>query len=253
MSSGTTNLGVVFIHGLFSSEKTWDTFAGLIESDEELASVTVTRFAYASPKLRRFRPDRRTPDYNDLAERLKTFLHFEASEYDRLVLVAHSQGGLIVQRYLARMLNDGQGEALTKIQGVVLFACPNDGSDFVRPLRNAWWRSNPQVRALAPLDSEVKDAQRTVLRQVVEAPEVGPAMCPIPFWVFGGIEDNVVVRASAQGVFPRVFMLPGDHFSIIEPDSHKAPAYLALRERLLDTEPSPSSFPQFSGAGVMRG
>ncbi|MEV6297536.1 hypothetical protein AB0M41_45945 [Streptomyces sp. NPDC051896] len=86
MGVGTTNLGVVFIHGLFSSEKTWDPLARLLESDEELASVTVTRFGYASPRLRRFRPDRRTADYNDLAERLKAFLHYEAAEYDRLVL-----------------------------------------------------------------------------------------------------------------------------------------------------------------------
>lgn len=110
MDVGTTDLGVVFIHGLFSSEKTWDPLARLLESDEELASVTVRRFGYASPKLRRFRPDRRIADYRDLTDGLKTFLHYEAAGHDRLVLVAHSQGGLIVQRYLARMINSGLGQ-----------------------------------------------------------------------------------------------------------------------------------------------
>lgn len=236
MGVGTTNLGVVFIHGLFSSEKTWDPLARLLESDEELASVTVRRFGYPSPKLRRFRPDRRTADYNDLAERLKAFLHYEASEHDRLVLVAHSQGGLVVQRYLARMINDGQGQELTKIRSVMLLACPNDGSDFMLPLRSAWWPRNPQVRALAPLDPDVKDAQRTVLRQIVQAQDVGPSSCPIPFWVFGGLDDKVVVRASAQGAFPRVFMLPGDHFSIIKPETHRDAAYVALRTHLLEAQ-----------------
>jgi hypothetical protein len=66
VSAGAASLGVVFIHGLFSSEKTWDPLVRLLESDEEPASVTVRRFGYASPKLRRFRPDRRTPDYSDL-------------------------------------------------------------------------------------------------------------------------------------------------------------------------------------------
>jgi hypothetical protein len=197
-----------------------------------LAAVTVKRFSYASPKLSRFRPDRRTADYNDLAERLKTFLHFAAGEYDGLVLVAHSQGGLIVQRYLARMLNDGQGEALSKIRRVMLFACPNDGSDFMLSLRDAWWRKHPQVRALKPFDSSVKDAQRVVFRQIVNATEVGPSSCHIPFSVFGGSEDNIVVRASAQGVFPDVFMLPGDHFSIIQPDSLSDDSYVALRSHL---------------------
>ncbi|MER6274489.1 alpha/beta fold hydrolase [Streptomyces sp900105755] len=243
MGVGTTNLGVVFIHGLFSSEKTWAPLAGLLESDEELASATVRRFGYASPKLRRFRPDRRTADYNDLADRLKAFLHYQAAEHDRLVLVAHSQGGLIVQRYLARMINGGQGQQLSKIRGVMLFACPNDGSDFMLPLRSAWWSGNPQVRALTPLNPDVKDAQRTVLDQIVYAEGVGASWCHIPFWVFGGSEDKVVVRASAQGVFPRVFMLPGDHSSIIQPKTHKDPAYVALRTHLLEVQqqedPSP--------------
>ncbi|MFE4976277.1 esterase/lipase family protein [Kitasatospora sp. NPDC056651] len=236
MSPDTTSLGVVFIHGLFSSEKTWDDFARLLETDEKLDFVTVRRFDYSSPLTRRFRPDRRTPDYNDLAERLKTFLHIEAKRHDRVVLVAHSQGGLVVQRYLSRMLNDGQGLALARILGVVLFACPNDGSDFLLPLRDAWWRRHPQVRALAPLDSGVKDAQRTVLRQIVQAQEIGPASCPIPFRVFGGMDDNIVARASAQGVFPDVFMLPGDHFSIIKPKTHEDPAYLALHEHLMEVQ-----------------
>jgi pimeloyl-ACP methyl ester carboxylesterase len=233
---GTTNLGVVFIHGLFSSEKTWDPLARLLESDEELASVTVRRFGYASPKLRRFRPDRRTADYNDLADRLKTFLHYEAAGQDRLFLVAHSQGGLIVQRYLARMINSGKGQQLSKIRGVMLFACPNDGSDFMLPLRSAWWPGHPQVRALTPLNPDVKDAQRTVLDQIVYAQSVGASSCPIPFWVFGGDADNVVGRASAQGVFPRVFMLPGDHFSIIRPETLRDPVYVALRTHLLEVQ-----------------
>ncbi|MFB7245674.1 hypothetical protein CW362_09550 [Streptomyces populi] len=243
MGVGTTNLGVVFIHGLFSSERTWDPLVRLLESDEELAAVTVRRFDYASPRLRRFRPDRRTADYNDLADRLKAFLHYEAAGHDRLLLVAHSQGGLIVQRHLARMINSGQGRQLTRIRGVVLLACPNDGSDFMLPLRSAWWPGHPQVRALTPLDPDVKDAQRTVLDRIVYAKDVGASSCPVPFWVFGGSEDKVVVRASAQGAFPRFFMLPGDHFGIIRPKSHTDPVYVALRTHLLEVQRQPDPDP----------
>ncbi|MFC4506722.1 MULTISPECIES: alpha/beta fold hydrolase [Streptomyces] len=239
MSEGTTRLGVVFIHGLFSSEATWDPFAQLLESDEELAaSIMVRRFGYASPKFRSLRPDRRTPDYNDLAERLKAFLFYEASEHDRLVLVAHSQGGLIVQRYLARMISEGRGQELAKIRSVLLFACPNDGSDFLLSLRSVWLSKHPQVRALKPLDPGVKDAQRTVLNKIVQAAPgtAEPSSCHIPFWVFGGLQDNIVVRASAEGVFPNVSMLPGDHSTVIQPASHQAPAYLALRKHLRDAQ-----------------
>ncbi|GGZ38827.1 hypothetical protein GCM10010387_36250 [Streptomyces inusitatus] len=236
MSVDTISLGVVFVHGLFSSEKTWDPFARLLASDEELASITVKRLGYASPKLRHFRPDRRTADYNDLAGRLKTFLRYEMSTHDRLVLVGHSQGGLVVQRYLAQMINEGRGKELTRIRSVMLFACPNDGSDFMLPLRRAWWRRNPQVCALAPLNPDVKDTQRTVLNQIVRAEATGSSSCRIPFWVFGGDADNIVPRASAQGVFPDVFTLPGDHSTIIRPTSHQDAAYVVLRKHLLDAQ-----------------
>lgn len=237
MGVGTTNLGVVSGHGLFSSEETWAPFAQLLASDKKLASVTARYFGYASPKLRRSRPDRRIADYSDLAERLKGFLHYEVAEQHGLFLVAPSQGGLIVQRHLARIINGGQGRKLTKIRVVMLFACPNDGSDFMLLLRSAWWRGHLRVRALKPLNSDVKDAQRTILDQIVYAQSVGASSGRIPFRVFGGSEDKAVARVSSQGVFPQVFMLPGDHFSIVKPKTRRDTAYgQVLRTHLLDVQ-----------------
>ncbi|WP_328506440.1 alpha/beta fold hydrolase [Streptomyces sp. NBC_00391] len=231
----SSRIGVVFVHGLFSSPKTWDTIAGLLARDESMLFVSAQRFHYASPKFR-LRPDRRIPDFNDIADQLKSFLSTRAKEYDRLVLVAHSQGGLVVQRYLSRMIAQGKGQELARIGGVVLFACPNDGSSFALSLRTSWLQRNPQEGELRPLADQVKDAQRTVINQIVNATTTGPSTCRIPFWVYGGTEDKVVVRASAQGSFPEVAMLPGDHFSIIEPESHQGDAYLVLREHLLDVQ-----------------
>lgn len=238
MEPARDSVGVVFVHGLFSSPKTWDALVTILDADDTLPFVSALRVDYASPKFR-IRPDRRIPDFNDLAERMKTFLKVQAKNYDRLVLVAHSQGGLVVQRYLARMLSEGQGLELARIKGVVLFACPNDGSEFALSLRRSWWQRNPQERELRPFADQVKDAQRTVIRQIVHATELGPSTCPIPFWVYGGTEDNVVVRSSAQSAFPTVAMLPGDHNSIIQPTSHDGPVYLALREHLLEARSAP--------------
>jgi len=244
----SNGVGVVFVHGLFSSEETWDKFLVLLASDEELRFATALPFGYATPKVR-LRPDHRIPDYNDLAEQLKTFLETRAKGYGCLVLVAHSQGGLIVQRYLARMIAAGRGQELEKIKGVVLFACPNDGSGIALLGRKAWWQRHPQEQELRPLVDQVKDAQRTVLAQIVNAKAVGPSACPIPFWVYGGTRDNVVVRASAQAAFPSAAMLPGTHSSIIQPGSLEDPSYRVLREHLWEishvtaAQPSQSSTP----------
>ncbi|MFD5033132.1 alpha/beta fold hydrolase [Streptomyces sp. NPDC058405] len=229
------SVGVVFVHGLFSSSKTWAGLLSLISSDEGLSSVEPQLFEYATPKMR-WRPDRRIPNYNDLAEHLKTYLLLRAKDYDALVLVAHSQGGLIVQRYLSRMLGSGRGEDLAKIKGVILFACPNDGSGFGLLGRRLWWQRHPQEEELRPYADQVKDAQRVVINQIVHATAVGPSTCPIPFWVYGGTEDNVVQRASAQGAFPSVSMLPGNHSSIVRPLTRNAEAYGVLRHHLTEIQ-----------------
>ncbi|MCK8434957.1 alpha/beta hydrolase [Streptomyces sp. D2-8] len=102
-------VGVVFVHGFLSGPQTWDDFARRIAEDEELRFAAELRFKYASPKVS-LRPWRRVPDYDDIAEGLKVYLEVEGGEFSQLVLVSHSQGGLVVQRNLARMLSEGRSE-----------------------------------------------------------------------------------------------------------------------------------------------
>ncbi|WP_344447461.1 esterase/lipase family protein, partial [Kitasatospora nipponensis] len=96
------DLHVVFVHGLFSSGKVWAEFEQLLLADPELAgAVTVHRFQYESPVLRT-RVHRRIPETDDIADRLRTYLSTELRHAEAVVLVTHSQGGLVVQRFLAR-------------------------------------------------------------------------------------------------------------------------------------------------------
>ncbi|MFC9331413.1 esterase/lipase family protein [Kitasatospora sp. NPDC057015] len=237
MMPARDRVAVVFVHGFFSGPHTWDPLVNLLKTDEELGFADLYPFQYSSPKLR-LRPDRRIPDFNDLADRLRTFLELKADRYERFVLVAHSQGGLVVQRFLARMIADTRGPDLASIKSVVLLACPNEGSDFALSLRVRFLR-NPQERQLRPLHEQVKDAQRTVLAKIVYATELGPGSCPIPFHVYGGTEDNIVRRSSAQSGFPQPRMLAGDHSGIIRPATRDADVYQALRAHLLAASQAP--------------
>ena len=63
-------------------------------------------------------------DEKSIAEKLGSLQR----EGTKIVLVTHSQGGLIVQRYLARRLASGHGEELRRIRRIVMYACPNNGS-----------------------------------------------------------------------------------------------------------------------------
>jgi pimeloyl-ACP methyl ester carboxylesterase len=224
---------VVFVHGLFSSARAWDPFTDLIGRDPDLDTLSTFHFEYASPPFN-WNPVRQIPDFDTLADSLRTFLEVDVREYDHLALVTHSQGGLVVQRFLARMLHDGRGHELARIRRVVMFACPNSGSQMLL-LARRWahfWR-HPQERALRPIDEKVTYAQRTVLSQVVHASGTSPNRCAIPVRAYAGESDRIVTPASAKFVFAETGVIPGDHSSIIRPDRPEHRSYSTLKRDLL--------------------
>ncbi|MFD5895646.1 MULTISPECIES: alpha/beta fold hydrolase [unclassified Streptomyces] len=226
-------VGAVLVHGLFSSPRTWSPFETLIAQDRDLAHIDTLPFGYVSP-VASFSPLRRIPSFDDVADSLGGFLEVEGGGYERLVLVSHSQGGLVVQRYLARMLHEGRGTELARISRVVMFACPNSGSELALTLRRALWRRrHAQERQLRPIHAAVTEAQRTVLSRVVHARSVTANSCPLPVTAFAGESDGIVTPASARSLFPDTGILPGDHFGIIRPDSPGHRSYTALKRLLL--------------------
>ena len=230
----TSKYAVVFVHGLFSSAQTWDRFAGLIKADPVLEDIGILFFSYSSPKFN-LNPTRRIPDFNVLADSLQTYLEVEANPYSNLILVGHSQGGLIIQRHLSRMVGDGRAGTLSKIRLIVLFASPNSGSEIVLPLRQVmrFWK-HPQEAELRPINEAVTEAQRIVLNHIVYAKKSTSDDCPIPIIAYAGDSDNIVTPTSARSVFPTTGVLPGNHFTIIQPDSPTHRSYTTLRFKLLD-------------------
>ncbi|MYU47986.1 alpha/beta fold hydrolase, partial [Streptomyces sp. SID7803] len=159
----STRVDLVLVHGLFSSAKVWKAFEALIADDPELAGwVSVHTFQYDSP-LVRLRPDRRVAETDDIADQLGTFLSDGLPPHaERIVLVTHSQGGLVVQRFLARKLWHGEGAGAQPDQALHHVRLPpNTGSGFFLTVRKylPLWR-NPQERQLRPFDRAVTEAQR---------------------------------------------------------------------------------------------
>jgi hypothetical protein len=225
-------IGVVFVHGIRSSSSMWDPFSRLIEDDTQLSDVTVVHFRYAT-RLMNWNPLKVIPSLNTVADSFKEFLRTEAGSFETLVLVGHSQGGFVIQRCLARMLEEGRGHELARIKQVALFACPNSGSELLLSLRRGFLRRNPQERQLRPFDELMNDVVRVVARDIVHARVVTDRTCPIPFAVYAGEEDRVVTPASARGVFPDAAVLPGTHSSIARPTSPEHRSYTTLKRLLL--------------------
>jgi pimeloyl-ACP methyl ester carboxylesterase len=225
---------VVFIHGLFSSCTVWSDFLRLIGQDPDLRpKVSLHCFEYDSPVIR-LRPDRRIPDVTDIADQLRGYLTTQLPDTSSVALVTHSQGGLIAQRYLARMVYEDQGMELARIKRIVMFACPTNGSDFLDTVRKrSLFARSPQPRGLLPLERDIADTQKTVLRAVVNATAVDATHCPIPFDVYGAASDGVVPPASATAAFPHAMLLAGDHRSIVRPRTAADDSFQALKIALI--------------------
>ncbi|MEU3603773.1 FG-GAP-like repeat-containing protein [Streptomyces sp. NPDC006798] len=236
---GDSRLGLVMVHGFMSGPKAWEPLRRLIAADRGLGFVRPLMFEYATG-LQTVHPLRVFPSIDTVADSLKEYLATEAGSFDQLLLVTHSQGGLVAQRYLARMLNDGRGRELARIQRLIMLACPSNGSELMLSLRRrTLGLRNPQEKDLRPLNDRVSETLRTVMRDVVHATEVTDRTCPIPVSVYAGESDGVVPRASAQSVFPDSSALPGDHSGILRADSPRHRTFTALRRHLLATRTEP--------------
>jgi pimeloyl-ACP methyl ester carboxylesterase len=220
---------VLFIHGFWSSPATWDRVAEPLESDTDLSTLRFERFGYRSPKLSLPLLPARVPDLDDVAQDLAGLVEHQLSD-GPLAVVTHSQGGLVLQRYLAWMVNEGRSQELDRLELAVLLACPNDGSEYLASLRGAaGFGRHPQARDLRTLSADVAGARRTVLHRT-----------EVPVHAYSGSSDNVVKRSSGQGAWRHVGSLPGDHFSILDPElpgSLTVPTLKSLLTKTFDGEP----------------
>ncbi|HEU4389558.1 MAG TPA: hypothetical protein VFV34_17265, partial [Blastocatellia bacterium] len=161
-----------------------------------------------------------------------------------LTLVGHSQGGLVIQGYLANTLEAGQAEKLSQIRQAILMATPNLGSTIFSPLRKfvSVLFPNPQERALRVLNPEIADMRSVVLNRVIQATEGSSKGWPVPIHAFYGLQDNVVVEASAKGDFENTTGVDGDHFSILKPANHADHRYKKFAEAVLEPSGHPHIF-----------
>lgn len=211
---------LVTIHGFWSTPATWERLVGVWRQDDRLRGVEIHPFGYESPRKPRLPfSSSRVPDHDDIAQSFATEFTVRVPD-GPVAIVTHSQGGLVLQRFLVWMLQQGRGRELARIASVVTLTCPNNGSDYLGSLRHALGgRRHPQAGRLEVLDRQVADTQRTVLADVVNAGEVGDRQCPIPFHVYAGSSDGVVLAASAQAAFPGASTVIGNHFSVLDPDA----------------------------------
>jgi pimeloyl-ACP methyl ester carboxylesterase len=231
--SADKKIVLVFVHGFLSSAEAWEPFERLIRTDSDLEALHVERFQYDTGLIR-LHPRRRIPGLDTIAHRLRTRFEDLERRYRAVVIVSHSMGGLVTQRFVARMLEDGQGGRLERIKRIVMFACPTAGADFQRTIRTLAPFRHTQEWALRPLNAEIARIQEIILTRVVHAKETTDQTCPIPLRLYAGESDNIVLPPSALGLYPSrcTGVVAGDHATIIRPDSPDHESYQVLKTNL---------------------
>jgi pimeloyl-ACP methyl ester carboxylesterase len=225
---------VIFVHGFRSGPECWDRLVGLLDDNPRFRdSFHRQKFEY---QTRWFRLSflRRIPSLKEIADQLKTFLELEENRaYERVILVGHSQGGLVIQSYLAEELNNERGAALGRIVQAIFICTPHLGSTLFSGLRRLLFWLNPQEHSLRVLNEEISVVNRTVLERIENATVSDKTHRQIPIKCFWGDQDAVVLPASAKGQFENVTALSGDHFSVLRPAGATDQSFLRILEALL--------------------
>jgi pimeloyl-ACP methyl ester carboxylesterase len=225
----------VFVHGFGSSPACWRPLLEAFKADSTINALFDFECYQYSTKWLTLSVLKRIPRIEEISRGLAQFLeNSRFSGYDDVTLLGHSQGGLVIQSYLADKLKPPRprGEDLARIRQVILLATPNQGSTIVSGLRSAIFTffKNPQETGLRVLNPEVRDMLAIVDECIVNAKTRENICWPVPIYCFWGEDDAVVPEASARGFHTDAGPLPGDHFTILRPKTREH--YLAIGDVL---------------------
>jgi pimeloyl-ACP methyl ester carboxylesterase len=197
---------IVFIHGFQGDiAATWGNFPTLLAADPRLAGWDMYGFRYSTRLL----PDivglwRADAPLTELALLLHTSVENSVlRDAASLVLIAHSMGGLIVQRAVLTYPALRQ-----RVTHLFLFGTPSAGLGKASPF--FFWKR--QFRDMAEDSPFIHQLRHDWQQQIGEPP-------PFDFLVTAGELDQFVPPWSSLQPFPeaRRRVVPGDHVSMIKP------------------------------------
>ena len=227
-----------------SNHHCWDALCRLFEADAAIKErFEVDCFEYPT-SLFGAGQESAQPRLKQLAEALKEYLALPRFAGRDLVLVGHSQGGLVIQAYFVLLSEAGQARQLRRIRQAIFIATPNLGSIFLDRTRRltdrllkffTWAFLHPHERLLRALQPEIMEIQKLLLDRVVVTGTASDQAWPVPLQCLYGLKDKIVLGVSAQSFFsPEICTaLTAGHMNIVQPRDAKDERYVKLAHALL--------------------
>jgi pimeloyl-ACP methyl ester carboxylesterase len=198
-----TDAAIVFIHGFGSAGNPFGMLPALLASEAPLAEWDIYELAYNTGLL----PDIRglwaaDPDISLLATYLRTRSALDPiGDYRSIAFIAHSMGGLVVQRALV-----DDRELVGRASHVFMFGTPSGGLKSGRVGR-FFKRQVADMALGGPFISDLRQRWN----------EQFEARRPFDLWVVAGDRDEFVPATSSLGPFPTEVQLvaPGNHTELV--------------------------------------
>ena len=113
----------VLLHGIYGDEGTFGNLPLLLQNHYPGSSVYVMSYwsSRVFPNFQRLQ---------DLGSEFKIHLEQIASKHEEIIIIAHSQGGLIAKYAILRLLETGGGRELLNSMKLVMVGTPNLGSPY---------------------------------------------------------------------------------------------------------------------------
>jgi tetratricopeptide (TPR) repeat protein len=261
---------IIFIHGLVGSKKTWILSDGtktvatyLIQNPAINAEYDFGYFEYVSNvttpstgrNLFKFAWNQvfgihKAVTFNlsieDSAKSLATQIYVNAKNYEQIVLIGHSMGGLVSKAYICEKLKQNQDH---KISHFISLAVPHGGSELAT-FAKKYLKNHPQLKELKPLDEFLNELTTTWINTdyTIKLPETQ---------YFLGLFDKIVPKTSSLAYDTRknleVHTVEQDHSSILKPIVDETvveaivmfltnPSKKKARTKLLIAPPEPEKF-----------
>jgi len=220
-----SNNVILFLHG-FSGESatTFGNIPQYIKEEDRMKGWDMFSVGYSSNQMPSLGIGiwAAIPDITKLADFLNTTIRNQFAKYQQIAIVAHSMGGLVLQKAILELNDADRG----RINYVFLFGTPSNGLNKAAFVK--FW--NRQLRDMASNGEFV-----TGLRKKWN--DTFAAGYPFTFKVVAGTDDEFVPTASSQQPFDKKYceVVSGNHLAIVKPDDKNHAGYQLIIATLTKT------------------
>jgi pimeloyl-ACP methyl ester carboxylesterase len=237
---------VLFIHGFTSNNDTWVNSKGksfpsmLLENEIIRNNFDVAYVSYATELSGFYKTKaslsvlgrflfgtntvvKKSLEIKQLSDYIATTISLNCSEYEYIIIVAHSMGGLVSKGYI---LKDLERNKVTKVKLLLSLAVPHNGSNWAN-VGEKLFKNNKQIIDMVPLSQALTDLTNKWLWQEEGLPDTAYLIAQ---------HDEVVDSTSSTG-FEKTrqseYFCQDNHFSIAKPEEKNTNCYLTVEKYLI--------------------